>query len=324
LSESDGHKIYGRSVTVAEHLNNDRVVLMKWVRRLTNWHGRQAPLTVWQSKIVPLVEKRFAQLKTPVVRFENQKHKILAFVSLGELSARVPVDTHGVPIWKPIEREVLPADCAVCSLVETCRRLSTATGVAMLWRRLGLVHASGVPTRRGEIVSFFSQGDGLAIAAGLEDTSYPLEELVYDVANLDAGFRFCGSENRWAGRLAIACQQIYGIQIIPGYLENGVSPGYGAGAEQIVASVHKNPLNKTGWITESLGAGDIDRVIIEWRSMLRRISHAPKLEWDRWQKLQVLAKSILNETESPTVTDLPPLAYDQTKRIEHRLIFRRH
>jgi hypothetical protein len=208
--------------------------------------------------------------------------------------------------------------------VETCRRLSTATGVAMLWRRLGLVDASGAPTRRGEIVSFFSQGDGLAIAAGLEDTSYPLEELVYDVANLDAGFRFCGTENRWAGRLAIACQQIYGIQIIPGYLENGVPPRYGAGAEQIVASVHKNPLNKTGWITESLGAGDIDRVIIEWRSMLRQISHAPKLEWDRWQRLQMLSKSILNETESPTITDLPPLAYDQTKRIEHRLVFRRH
>jgi superfamily II DNA/RNA helicase len=324
LSENDGHKTYGRSITVAERLNNDRVVLVKWVRRLTNWHGRQAPLTVWQSKIVPLVEKRFAQLKTPVIRFENQKHKILAFVSLAELPARVPVDTHGVAIWKPLEREVLPADCAVCSLVETCRRLSTATGVAMLWRRLGLVDASGAPTRRGEIVSFFSQGDGLAIAAGLEDTSYPLEELVYDVANLDAGFRFCGTENRWAGRLAIACQQIYGIQIIPGYLENGVPPRYGAGAEQIVASVHKNPLNKTGWITESLGAGDIDRVIIEWRSMLRQISHAPKLEWDRWQRLQMLAKSILNETESPTITDLPPLAYDQTKRIEHRLVFRRH
>ena len=322
LSESD--KIYGRSVTVAEHLNNELVLLVKWVRRLTNWHGRQAPLSVWESKIVPLIEKRFAQLKTPVVRFENQQHKILALVSLAELSLRVPVDSHGVAIWKPAEREVLPADCAVCWLVETCRRLSTATGVAMLWRRLGLVAASGAPTRRGEIASYFSQGDGLAIAAGLEDPSYPIEEFIYDIANLDAGFRFCGEENRWAGRLAIACQQIYGMQTIPGYLENGVSPGYGAGAEQIVASIHKNPLNKSGWITETLGAGDIDRVIIEWRSLLRQITHAPKLEWSRWQEFQALAKSILNETESPTLTELPPLGYDQTKRIDHRLVFRRH
>jgi hypothetical protein len=43
---------------------------------------------------------------------------------------------------------------------------------------------------RGRIVSFFSQGDGLAIAAALEDETYPLDELVYDLANLDAGFRF--------------------------------------------------------------------------------------------------------------------------------------
>src|SRR5262249_38095188 len=153
-------------------------------------------------------------------------------------------DSHGVAIWKPIEREVLAHDCAKCSLVPTCRQLSTATGVAMLWRRLGLVNASGVPTRRGEIASFFSQGNGLAIAAALEDETYPLDEFIYDLANLDAGFRFCGEENRWAGRLAMACQSIYGIQSIPGYLENGVAWRYGSGAEQIVASIHKNPLSK--------------------------------------------------------------------------------
>ena len=69
---------------------------------------------------------------------------------------------------------------------------------------------------------------------------------------------------------------------------------------------------------------DIDRVIIEWRSMLRRIAHSPSLDWARWTALQQLAKTILNETESPTETNLPPLEYNQTKRIEHRLVFRRH
>jgi hypothetical protein len=114
------------------------------------------------------------------------------------------------------------------------------------------------------------------------------------------------------------------VQTIPGYLESGVPPKYGAGAEQIVASIHKNPLNKTAWITEFLGAGDIDRVIIEWRSMLRQIAHAPPLEWARWTALQAMAKGILKETESPTETNLPPLDYQQTKRVEHRLVFRRH
>jgi hypothetical protein len=189
---------------------------------------------------------------------------------------------------------------------------------------LRLVDAAGVPTLRGRIVSFFSQGDGLAIAAALEDEKYPLDELIYDLADLDGGFRFCGDENRWGGRLAIACHEQFGLQSIPGYLENGTPPKYGAGAEQIVASVHKNPQNKHGWVTDLVGAGDIDRVIIEWRSMLRQIAHAPDLDWPRWRALQAMAKTILNETESPTLTDLPPLEYHQTKRVDHQLILRRH
>jgi hypothetical protein len=173
-------------------------------------------------------------------------------------------------------------------------------------------------------VSFFSQGDGLAIAAGLEEQSYPLEELIYDLANLDAGFRFCGDDNRWGGRLALVCHEKYGLQSVPGYLENGVPPKYGAGAEQVVASVHKNPTNRHTWITDLLGPGDIDRVIIEWRSLLRQIAHALDLDWPRWRAFQSMARAILNETESPTITSLPPLPYDQTRRVDHRLILRRH
>jgi hypothetical protein len=187
-----------------------------------------------------------------------------------------------------------------------------------------LVDAAGVPTLRGQVVSFFSQGDGLAIAAALEDLNYPLDEMIYDLANLDAGFRFCGEDNRWAGRLAIACHQIFGLQSVTGYLENGMPPKYGAGAEQVVAAVHKNPANKHAYITDLLGAGDIDRIIIEWRSLLRQIIHAPDLDWPRWRDLKNVARATLQETESPTLTTLPPLEYHQTKRVDHRLILRRH
>jgi len=324
LKESDAGRIYGRAVTVADKLHDDRVVMGKWVRRLTGWNARQAPLQVWNEKIAPLLQKKLAQQKTPVVRFTHHPRKIVAQLSLAELTMRMPVDSHGVALWKPKEREVLPADCARCTLVPVCRELPTASGTALLWRRLGLVDAAGVPTRRGQLVSFFSQGDGLALAAALEDERYPLDELIYDVANLDAGFRFCGEDNRWAGRLAMVCHERYGLQSIPGYLENGVPPKYGSGAEQIVASIHKNPLSKQGWVTELLGAGDIDRVIIEWRSLLRQIAHAPDLDWARWRALQKMARGILRETESPTLTDLPPLEYHQTRRVDHRLILRRH
>jgi hypothetical protein len=324
ISEENGLKTWGRAQTVADVLNDDRILLTKWVRRLTNWSGRQASLTTWNEKVIPLIEKKLAAQKTPVVRFIRTGHRIQALVSIADLTQKVAVDAHGVAMHRPVEREVFPDECKRCHLTAVCRQLPAATGVAALWRRLGLVDAGGVPTLRGRIVSFFHQEDGLAIGAALEDTSYPLDELIYDLANLDAGFRFCGEENRYAGRLPIACHRLFGLQSIPGYLENGVPPRYGSGAEQIVASIHKNPLNKSRWVTEFLGAGDIDRVIIEWRSLLRQIGKAPPLDWPRWIALQAMAKGILNETESPTLTDLPPLAYVQTKRIEHRLTFRRH
>ena len=324
LSEEGAAKTYGRALTIADRLGEDRVILAKWIRRLTNWNGRQAGLLEWTERIVPLVKEGLAQQRTPVVNLITQANRIVAQVSIAELTLRVPVDAHGKAIWRPIEREVLPADCAQCSLVPVCRELPTSTGVALLWRRLGLVDPGGVPTLRGRLVSFFSQGDGLAMAAALEDIAYPLEELVYDVANLDAGFRFCGDENRWGGRLAQVCHEKFGLQSIPGYLENGVPPKYGAGAAQVVASVHKNPQTKHTWVTDLLGPGDIDRVIIEWRSLLRQISHAPTLDWARWTEFQTLARTLLNETVSPTLTDLPPLEHHQTRRVEHRLSLRRH
>jgi superfamily II DNA/RNA helicase len=324
LSEDGNGRIYGRALTVADRLGIDRVIISKWVRRLTNWNGRQATLAVWQEKIAPLVEHRLAQQKTPVVRFTLQSQKIVAEVSIADLTMQVPVDSHGVAIWRPTDREVLPYDCAQCSLVEVCKQLPTSSGTALLWRRLGLVDAGGVPTFRGRIVSFFSQGDGLAVAAALEEETYPLDELIYDLANLDAGFRFCGDENRWGGRLGLVCHEKYGLQSIPGYLENGVPPKYGVGAQLVVASIHKNPMNKHAWITDLLGPGDIDRIIIEWRSLLRQISHAPEVDWPRWRALQAMAKGILNETESPTMTELPSLEHYQTRRVDHRLILRRH
>lgn len=320
----DGTKIYGRAATVADVLNRDRLIIAKWVRRLTHWNGRQVETSVWQEKLIPLLEHKLAGQKTPVVKFVKQAQRILVYLSVADLTLRVPVDQHGVALWRPTEREVLPYDCARCALVETCKQLSSATGTALTWKRLQLVEADGKPTRRGRLVSFFQQGDGLAIAAALEDEKYPLDELIYDVANLDAGFRFCGDEHRFGGRLAVACREKFQLLNIPGYLENGLPPKYGAGAEAVVQSVHQNPASKNHWITDLLGAGDIDRAIIEWRSLLRRISHAPELDWPRWSAFQALAKTILQETESPTLTELPKLEYHQKRRVDHRLILRRH
>lgn len=316
--------IYGRAVTVAEVMDDEKLLVAKWVRRLTNWSSRQTTRELWRTKLEPLLRERLARQRLEVVRIEFQPTKVVVLVSLARHTMHVPVDRHGVALWRPQERQVFPPDCAQCALIETCRNLPTAAGTAFLWKRLRLVDERGTPTWRGRVVSFFSAGAGLAIAAALEDEKYPLDELVYDLANLDAGFRFCREEDRLAGRLPVACRAAYGIQSVAGYLENGLPPKYGSGAEQVVAGVHKNPLSKHAWVTDWLGDGDIDRVIIEWRSLMRQIAHAPELEWPRWRDLQYLAKSILYETESPTVTELPRLSYLQSQRIEHRLVLRRH
>ena len=52
---------------------------------------------------------------------------------------------------------------------------------AWAWRKLGLIHADGKVTRRGILFSFFPHGEGLAVAAALEDESYPIEDLVFDL-----------------------------------------------------------------------------------------------------------------------------------------------
>lgn len=332
---------FARSLSVADVLNGQQVLLAKWVRKLTNWGTRQTSLQSWRDLVVPALERCFIAEKTPVLSVEYPQPEPLetgpessaaevgigpvrVVISLGRLTLKACVDAHGVALWKPPEREVFPEDCSRCPCVPICKQLPTGTGVATTWRRLGLVDAAGVPTRRGRIVSFFHSGDGLAVAAALEDESLSIEELAYELANLHAGHRFAKGDARWAGRIALACQKLFGTQSITGYLDNGVPPEYGAGAEQIAADVHKDPDGKDGWTTDFLGMGDIDRMIIEWRSILRQVTHSPDLEWPRWQALKERVKSILRETDSPTLAELPALDPAQTKRVNHQLSLRRH
>lgn len=322
LSLADGD--YGRSLKVADRPDPQRVLITKWIRRLTGWQGREATLEEWRGSLAPLAEQAFAAQRLPVARFIEESEQIVALLRLDQQLTRVAVDSRGVALWAPGEKETPSPDCARCPLPPVCRKLSAATGAAGLWRRLGLVEPDGRPTLRGRLVSGFHGGDGLAVAAALDDASYPVDELVYDLANIAAGFRFCGFEDRWAGRLAVSCRAAYGTLSIEGYLENGLPPKYGSGAETVVRTAHREPVGKSRFVTEIVGDGDVDRAIIEWRSQLRRTAHGPLLDWPRWTALQAVARAILRETASPTVTTFPPLEPQQTKRLDHRLHLRRH
>ncbi len=315
---------HGRVVTVADRLPNGRLEPGRWVRRLLQIQGHEIKPELWRDKIAPRLEHQLKAQGTPVLHFVRAPGKLLAQLSLAGMTADVPVDNAGVPLWKPPARDIPPEDCARCPQVAGCRKLVGAGATAAQWRRMKLIDETGTPTRRGRVVSLFTQGDGLAIAAGLEDERYPTDELVYDLANLKAGFRFSGEEHRWEGRLAYACRQLYGRESILGYLEAGVPYEYGSGAEQIARSIHANPASKHEWVGTVAEEGDIDRLIVEWRSLLRRITHAPPLEWERWADLCRRAAEVLNETQSPTLTELPRLSFKQTKRVDHQLRLHRH
>jgi hypothetical protein len=161
------------------------------------------------------------------------------------------------------------------------------------------------------LFSFFHAGEGLAIAAGLEDVTYPVDDLVFDLANIRAGPRFAGEDAVFGGRLGILCQQIYGRADHPGYLEMGVPVQYGSGASEVIRELVTNATARFRLTNESLRHGDIERALMEWRSLLRHIVGAPDLDWERWRALQKLAAHFVGSTTSPAAAEFPPLLASQ-------------
>lgn len=171
------------------------------------------------------------------------------------------------------------------------------------WRELGLVDGQAVPTGRGEIFSLFSRGEGLAIAVALEDEDYPIEELVHDLANLRAGHRF-RSYAKTESRLGLVCRQAFGFNDCPGYLKGGLPLEYGEGASEILR-------DRKGFIAggDDLKSGDLERAVIEWRSLLSLIAKGPLLESLRWTQLQREARRLVGRDsrggELPLLPDIP-------------------
>ena len=71
------------------------------------------------------------------------------------------------------------------------------------------------------------------MAVALEDETYPVDELIYDLANLRAGHRF-RSWARSESRLSVLCRQAYGFRDCPGYLRAGLPLEYGEGGVDFI------------------------------------------------------------------------------------------
>ena len=309
---------YGRELPVATVLASGEVALVKWLKKeLKPGKNVQRPTSNAQRPMKDLAARRgtftHAQFETeirPQLVELVKPGAIVDWIMRGKLLlvrldyAGVPVNAHidsaGNALIDPPERENLPDVCRACDQLEHDKTVSIVNSPTYAWRHLGLVEPDGTPTRRGMIFSFFHGGEGLAVAVALEDETYPIDELVFDLANIRAGPRFAGEDAPMGGRLGILCQRIYGRADYPGYLIMGVPVQYGAGASEVVRALVADPRSKHKLTNELLRHGDIERALVEWRSILRHIVLAPAYPLSRWTELKAAAEELIDKTASPT------------------------
>jgi hypothetical protein len=319
--------IYGREIPLATIVGADAIAPVKWLRkRLVGRDAvepRDAAPSARQSLALPMTRALFDEVVLPllpeitggrVAEVVTRGGTIYARIDFSDVPISALIDSHGCALLEPPERQALPLVCRQCSELEHDLTAAIANSPAYAWRQLGLVTENGTPTRRGILFSFFQAGEGLATAAALEDEAYPIDDLVFDLANIRAGPRFAGEEALLGGRLGILCQQIYGRADHPGYLEMGVPVQYGSGASEVIRELVTNPSARYRLMNESLRHGDIERALMEWRSLLRHIVGAPGLDWERWRALQQIAAHFIGSTTSPAAIDFPPLLASQQRR----------
>jgi hypothetical protein len=325
--------IYGREIPLATIAGDEAIAPVKWLRkklfsvaavcdRRNDFSSRGSgghrpplqPLTkaIFDEVVSPLLPEITGGQVADIVTRGNT---IYARIHFADVQLAAVIDSHGVALLDPPERTAIPLVCRQCSELEHDLTIAITNSPAYAWRQLGLVAPDGTPTRRGIVFSFFHAGEGLAIAAGLEDENYPMDDLVFDLANIRAGPRFAGEDAPLGGRLGILCQQVYGRADHPGYLEMGVPVQYGSGASEVIRELVSNASARYRLTNESLRHGDIERALMEWRSLLRHIAGAPALDWERWRSLQKAAAHFIGNTTSPAAVEFPPLLASQQRRI---------
>lgn len=261
----------------------------------------------------------------------EKENLVFARFDLSPIEVLAYEDSHERLLFAPLERSIVVRHETGVHAAETneasAERQPRAGSPIHAWRTLGLIDADGVPTRRGEIFSFFQHGEGLAIVAALEDESYPADDLVHHLANLRSGSKFdlplaCGSE-----RLAGVCRGTYGFVNHHGYLENGLPTDYGEGAAELLDALLHPERPGSQDLRAGIAEGDIPRAYVEWLSLLRHITHAPEHPWRRWKALQEAAKQVLKQ-HTKTLRhffhlDLPALTNKQRHgKVKHYLMTR--
>jgi hypothetical protein len=287
---------YGRELPVATVLASGEAALVKWLKKAIGVR------VVAPNDFDTDIRARIPDLVKPgtIVDWIMRGKLLSVRLDYADVPVQAFIDSVGNALIDPPARENLPDVCRTCDQLEHDKSVAIVNSPAYAWRYLGLVEPDGTPTRRGTIFSFFHGGEGLAVAVALEDETYPIDELVFDLANIRAGPRFAGEDAPMGGRLGILCQRIYGRADYPGYLSMGVPVHYGAGASEVMRALVADPRSKHKLTNELLRHGDIERALVEWRSILRHVVLAPAYPLSRWTELKAAAEELVDKTASPT------------------------
>ncbi|HEY0947426.1 MAG TPA: DEAD/DEAH box helicase [Opitutaceae bacterium] len=295
-------------------------------------------------------EAALAVARASAHRFFTEAPLVLGAEATGALDpASLPCHQHtDTGRARLVRRQKNPfPGCRGCAHRPECLAFSTQPTLLWALQRTGLLDRELRLTARGVIASAFLGPEGLAIAAALEDRRYPLDHLLYDCANLFGGDRFTGTNPRKLGRLASVCERTYRRLTVEGYLDEGLPPQYGSGASEVVQALVEKTARAGAIVAEieQAGRGDVDRLMIEWRSLLRQVAGAPSLEEsgrppggptgevtarddrrrqedavlaERWDNFRALCRVTLGETKADALPDLPPLTAEQRRPVQHR------
>ena len=91
----------------------------------------------------------------------------------------------------------------------------------------------------------------------------------------------------------------------------------------MVNELELHPANRQRLLNESLRAGDLERALTEWRSLLLHVASAPDYPWDRWRELQAAARQHVERAVALSgLPVFPPLSAAQLRRYHHRLFLK--
>lgn len=300
----DGGACYGLELALGSRIEGTLFRPTKALRKLLRLTRDVEDLSLdevevrHQRKIARALALAEAEEALPqFVGFNEREGLVMARYDLRDISVPAYEDRHGRMLFRLLSREVPRRSATEVDLAPDegpPQHLEPRPGSPIhTWRSLELIDNYGTPTQRGEIVSYFQHGEGLAIAAALEDETYAVEDLVPHMANLRAGFRFdipgyCDSE-----RLGAACRRAYGFVNHHGYLSNGLPVDYGEGAAEVIASLLNKEKHASLDYQRGFAEGDVSRAYLEWVSLIRHIVHAPSHPWTRWHDLQAECSKLL-------------------------------